>query len=135
MKTMSMRRHSRLSSWPAFGSHVEFGPDLREVASLIGPMSSAWKGLFWCPLIPAQDERLDMAFAGPRLVLAPAGVNLEPFRPDLIALAGCGESGGGLARIAPNSYGGFWVGLEVVVPRRVLGAAKVGRDQAHTVRV
>ena len=72
-----------------------------------------------------------MAFAGPRFVLPPARVDLKAFRPDLVALAGCGGSGGGMPRIALDGYRGLWVRPEVVVPGRVLRAAPVGRDDGQ----
>ena len=83
--------------------------------------------------IAAEDEGLYVAFTRSRFVLSPAGVELDAFRPDLVPLAGCGGSGGGLPSIALDRYRGHGVGLEIVAPGRVLCAAKVGRDDAHAV--
>ena len=85
--------------------------------------------------IPAEDEGFYVAFTRSRFVLSPAGVELDAFRPDLLPLAGCGGSRGGLPGIALDSYRCLGVGLEIVVPGRVLCAAKVGRDEAHAVGV
>ena len=46
---------------------------------------------------PLKDERLDVAVAGPRLLLGEPGVDLDAFGPDLVALAGGDEAGRGVS--------------------------------------
>jgi hypothetical protein len=62
--------------------------------------------------IAAEDEGFYVAFTRSRFVLSPAGVELDAFRPDLVALAGCGGAGSGLPGIPLNRYRGFVVDLE-----------------------
>src|ERR1700722_16188951 len=85
--------------------------------------------------IAAEDEGFYAAFTRARFVLSPARVELDASRPDLVALVGGGGSGSGLPGIPLDRYRGLGVGLEIVVPGRVLCAAKVGRDEAQTVGV
>jgi hypothetical protein len=70
---------------------------------------------FGAGVISGEDERLYVAIAGPYFVLGPAGIHLNAFGPDLVALAGCGGSGGGMPGITVDRYRGLWVGLEIVV--------------------
>jgi hypothetical protein len=54
-----------------------------------------------------------MAITGPRFVLRPAGIDLKAFRPDLIELPRCGDSGGpSQLKTQRLGYGG--IGLQAV---------------------
>src|ERR1700737_1196349 len=81
--------------------------------SLISPDPRTSPPVSTCTSVPGEDERLDAAFAGPRFLLPKAGVDLHAFGPDLIALAGCGGSGGGMPGIALGPHRGRWVGSEI----------------------
>src|ERR1700741_1206215 len=81
--------------------------------------------------IPAEDERLDVAATGPLFVLPPAGIDLEAFRPDLVAFLGSGESGSATPRVVPDRHRGGRIRFEVVIPRRGFFTAPVGRDHGQ----
>jgi len=80
-------------------------------------------------------RELAVPIPGPHFVLPPAGIQLDAFGPDLVALAWRREPRGRMPGIAADGDRRFRIGFQVVVPGRMLGTTEVGGDEAYAVRM
>src|ERR1700743_1253566 len=81
--------------------------------------------------LAGQYERLDPSLPGAIFVFIPSRIEHNAFRPDVVAFGGRGRPGDSRPGVAADGDRRFGVGLEVVVPARVLGRSPVGRDDAQ----